>query len=210
LGVCRHDCRLFRTLCNFFCEDNANFNLNWIFFLLSFCRLSSAYDCLMNRTLTYASLHARDALQTSARSPVCWSCSVTGNSFLQVQYHVLWPISRHPRAFSTSTRCLSTKRAKQKTPYVSPKIKTKFPLLKSELPTPPRRSKEAIREEARQRWKTSRTSTERARLDAIASKPKTLSTETTGKLKKSPVSARTVLSPKASLSSASTIPIIST
>jgi hypothetical protein len=163
----------------------------------------------MNRTLTYASLHAIDALRTSARSSVCWSCSVTGNSSLQVQYHVLRPISYHLHSFSTFTRCLSTKRAKQKTPYVSPKVKTKFPLLKGESPTPPRSSKEAIREEARKRWKTSRTSTERARLDAIASKPKRPSAETTGKLKKTPVSARTVSLPKASLSSASTIPIVS-
>jgi len=98
---------------------------------------------------------------------------------------------------------------KQKTPYVSPKVKTKFPLLKDESPTPPRRSKEAIREEVRKQWKNSRTSTERARLDTIATQSKRSSAETTGKLKKTPVSARTVPSPKAGLSSASTIPIVS-
>ena len=163
----------------------------------------------MNRTLTYASLHARDALRTSTRSSVCLSCSVTGNPFLQAQYHVLWPISYYPHSFPKSTRCLSTKRAKQRTPYVSPKVKTKFPLLKDESLTPPRRSKEAIREEVRIRWKTSRMSSERSRLDAIASKSKKPSVETTGKLKKTPVSARTVPSPKAGLSSKSTIPIIS-
>ena len=152
---------------------------------------------LMNRTLTYASLHAINAFRTNIRSSICWSCSVTKHLSQRTQYHVLRP-SPH-NILRTSTRCLSTKRMKkEKNPYVSKKIRTNFPLLQGESPPPPRRSKDRIPAEKKDRRASSRESIERARLDTIANRSKKETTETMQIIKKTPISERKVPSPQRS------------
>ena len=91
----------------------------------------------MNRTIIYASRHAKDALRPGIRLPSCLSCVVTRNHSQRGQYHLLrrLPVEA-PSSASTSIRLLSTKRTKKsKGPkLLSPKKERfkQYPLLEGE------------------------------------------------------------------------------
>ena len=162
LRVCCHDLLRTPEFCNFFCANNANFNIDWIFFFAVLVRLDRH---LMNRTLRYASLHARDALRSNVQSSICWSCSVTQNHPQRIQHRIVQPLQY-------SARYLSTKQTK----YISKKGRTVFPPLEGERPEVPR-SRDWVRSQEKEKERNLRVATEQARLRAIASNPKKSATE---------------------------------
>ena len=183
-----------RTLefCNFFCANNANFNTDWIFF---FAVLVRPDRHLMNRTLTYASLHARDALRSNVRLQICWSCSVTQNHSQRIQHRIVQPLQY-------SARYLSTKQTRKER-YTSKKARTVFPPLEGECPEEVPRSRDWVRAQEKEKERNLRVATEQTRLRAIASIPKKSATEKE-KRKRTLVSERKLPTPEqAGISSSS-------
>lgn len=114
----------------------------------------------MNRTLAYASFHTKDALRASTRISNCWTCIASRNHSQWVQSYVLRPsVSIRQRQLSPSVRLLSKQRRKQTIRgYGNPD-------------PPARRSKDGIRREQGVQRRTTRVSTEQARLQQLQSKP---------------------------------------
>jgi hypothetical protein len=123
----------------------------------------------MNRTLAYASFHTKDALRSSTRIPNCWTCIVSRNHSQWVQSHVLRPsVSIRQRQLSPSVRLLSKQRVRKQ---IVLGYRQRLPLLLGESAPPPRRSKDEIRKEQSVQRRTTRVSTEQARLQQLQSKP---------------------------------------
>lgn len=139
----------------------------------------------MNRTLTYASLHTREALRSNIRSSICWSCSVTQNHSERIQHRIVQPLQYAPVG---SARYLSTKQTRKER-YISKKIQKVFPPLENERPSEVPRSRDWIRAQEKEKERTLRVTTEQARLQTIAEKSKKSAIEE-GKRK------RTILSEK--------------
>jgi hypothetical protein len=114
----------------------------------------------MNRTLAYASFHTKDALRASTRIPNCWTCIVSRNHSQWVQSHVLRPsVSIRQRQLGPSVRLLSKQRRKQTVRGYGNRD------------PPARRPKDEIRREQGVQRRTTRVSTEQARLQQLQSKP---------------------------------------
>jgi hypothetical protein len=158
----------------------------------------------MNRTLTYASLHARDALRSNIRSSICWSCSVTQNHPQQTQLPIIQLLQY---ATVGSARYISTKPTRKER-YVSKKNRTVFPLFEGERPREVPRSREWIRAQEKEKERNSNVATEQARLKAIAGKSKKSATEREGKQNRTLLSEKKLPTPEqAGIYSSSNFPL---
>lgn len=147
---------------------------------------------LMNRTLTYASLHARDALRSNIRSSICWSCSVIQNHPQQIQHPIVQLLQY---ATVGSTRYISTKRTRKER-YISRKNRTVFPLFEGERPREVPRSRDWIRAQEKEKERNLSVATEQGRLRAIAGKSKKSATEKEGKQKRTLLSEKKLPTPE--------------
>jgi hypothetical protein len=98
-------------------------------------------NTLMNRTLTYASLHTKDAFRSQTRISNCWSCTLTRSHSQWSQSLVLRlasPLRSRPN--SPPVRLLSNQRARKQIVLGYrkgyPSLSKGYPLLKGESPPP--------------------------------------------------------------------------
>ena len=194
MRACCHDLlRRKLEFCNFFCANNANFNFDWRFFFAdSPCSSRLPDRHLMNRTLTYASLHARDALRSNVRSSICWSCSVTQNHPQRIQHRIVQPLKYTP---VRSVRYLSTKQTR-KEKYISKKNPNVFPPLEGECPVEVPRSRDSIRAQEKEKERNLRVTTEQARLTTIADQLKKSATEKEARRKRTLISESKLPTPE--------------